>query len=153
MRQNECSFSVIEARYRIGSGTVQRILKRFAASGMTLNELKAMDPSAVEDLIYSPESQQRKDIPLPDFQHYHDCIHSKGSKVNISFCWIEYKEEHPDGYGQTQFYEYYNRFVEATYGGQTSKMAVERVPGEKMYIDRVGDKPDLLTDHRWGRCR
>ena len=153
MRQNECSFSVIEARYRIGSGTVQRILKRFAASGMTLNELKAMDPSAVEDLIYPPESQQRKDIPLPDFQHYYDRIHSKGSKVNISFCWIEYKEEHPDGYGQTQFYEYYNRFVEATYGGQTSKMAVDRVPGEKMYIDWVGDKPDLLTDPETGEIR
>ena len=153
MRQNECSFSVIEARYRIGSGTVQRILKRFAASGMTLNELKAMDPSAVEDLIYPPESQQRKDIPLPDFQHYYDRIHSKGSKVNISFCWIEYKEEHPDGYGQTQFYEYYNRFVEATYGGQTSKMAVDRVPGEKMYIDWVGDKPALLTDPETGEIR
>ena len=153
MRQNECSFSVIEARYRIGSGTVQRILKRFAASGMTLNELKAMDPSAVEDLIYPPESQQRKDIPLPDFQHYYDRIHSKGSKVNISFCWIEYKEEHPDGYGQTQFYEYYNRFVEATYGGQTSKMAVDRVPGEKMYIDWVGDKPYLLTDPGTGEIR
>lgn len=26
MRQNKCSFSVIEARYHIGSGTAQRIL-------------------------------------------------------------------------------------------------------------------------------
>ena len=26
MRQNECSFSVIQARYHIGSGTAQRIL-------------------------------------------------------------------------------------------------------------------------------
>ena len=91
MRQNECSFSVIEARYRIGSGTVQRILTRFTASGMTLDELKAMEPSAVEELIYPPESLQRKDIPLPDFQHYYDRIHAKGSKVNISYCWIEYK--------------------------------------------------------------
>ena len=31
MRQNNCPFSVIETRYRIGSGTVQRILKRFEA--------------------------------------------------------------------------------------------------------------------------
>ena len=42
LRQNQCSFSVIEARYHIGSGTVQRILNRLNASGMTLEELKAM---------------------------------------------------------------------------------------------------------------
>ena len=36
MRQNNCSFSVIEARYHIGSGTAQRILKRYEASGMTV---------------------------------------------------------------------------------------------------------------------
>ena len=49
MRQNNCSFSVIEGRYHIGSGTAQRILKRFEASGMTLEELRTMEPSAVEE--------------------------------------------------------------------------------------------------------
>ncbi len=32
-------------------------------------------------------------------------------------------------------------------------MAVECVPGEKMYIDRVGDKPELLTDPETGEIR
>ena len=41
LRQNNCSFSVIEARYHIGSGTAQRILDRFCATGFTLDELKA----------------------------------------------------------------------------------------------------------------
>lgn len=43
MRQNECSFSVIQKRYHIGSGTTQRILSRFEASGLTLEELRQMD--------------------------------------------------------------------------------------------------------------
>ena len=150
LRQNECSFSVIEDRYHIGSGTVQRILNRFAGSGMSLEELRSMDPHEVEMLIYPPESIQRKDIPLPDFQLYYDRIHAKGSKVNISFCWIEYRQEHPDGYGQSQFYELYNRFVEHNYGARDAKMAVERVPGEKMYIDWVGDKPELLVNPETG---
>ena len=96
MRQNNCSFSVIEARYHIGSGTAQRILKRYEASGMTLDELRAMGPSAVEELIYPPQNLQRKDVPVPDFQYYYDRIHGKGSKVNIAYCWIEYRKEHPD---------------------------------------------------------
>ena len=150
LRQNECSFSVIEDRYHIGSGTVQRILNRFAGSGMSLEELRSMDPHEVEMLIYPPESIQRKDIPLPDFQLYYDRIHAKGSKVNISFCWIEYRQENPNGYGQSQFYELYNRFVEQNYGARDTKMAVERVPGEKMYIDWVGDKPELLVNPETG---
>ena len=153
LRQNNCSFSVIEARYHIGSGTAQRILNRFDAAGVSLDELKSMDPHAVEDLIYPPQNLQRKDIPMPDFQHYYDRIHAKDSKVNISYCWIEYKQEHPDGYEQSQFYEYFNRFVEKTYGARDAKMAVERVPGERMYIDWVGDKPELLTDPETGEVK
>ena len=153
MRQNECSFSVIEARYHIGSGTAQRILQRFESSGMTLDGLKTMEPSAVEELFYPPENIQRKKIPLPDFQHYYDRIHAKDSSANISYCWIEYKKEHPDGYGQSQFYEYYRKFVEKNYGARDAKMAVERVPGEKMYIDWVGDKPELLTDPETGEIK
>ena len=153
MRQNNCSFSVIEARYHIGSSTVQRILKRFEASGLTLQELRTLEPGTVEELIYPPANLQRKDIPLPDFQLYYDRIHARGSKVNIAYCWIEYKQAHPDGYEQTQFYEYYNRFVETHYGKHEAAMAVGRVPGEKMYIDWVGDQPELLTDRETGELR
>ena len=88
MRQNECSFRVIQARYHIGSGTAQLILDRFEATGMTLDELKAMEPSAVEELIYPPENIQRKEVPMPDFQYCYDRIHAKDSKVNLSYCWI-----------------------------------------------------------------
>ena len=153
MRQNECSFSVIEARYHIGSSTVQLILERFDTAGLTLDDLKTMEPQTVEELIYPPENIQRKKIPLPDFQHYYDRIHAKDSKVNISFCWIEYKQEHPDGYEQTQFYELYNRFVAKNYGPRDVKMAVERIPGEKMYIDWVGDKPELIVDTETGEIK
>ena len=59
MRLNECPFSVIESRYRIGSGTVQRILERFNSSGFTLEQLKTMEPDKVEGMIYPPEKLKR----------------------------------------------------------------------------------------------
>ena len=150
MRQNQCSLSVIQNRFHIGSGTVQLILKRFKASGFSLDDLKSKEPSEVERIFYPPENLQRKDVPLPDFALYFDRIHEKGSKVNISYCWMEYKQEHPDGYEQSQFYELYNRYVEKNFGKRNLKMAVERVPGEKMYIDWVGDQPYLLTNPETG---
>ena len=150
MRQNQCSLSVIQNRLHIGSGTVQLILKRFKASGFSLDDLKSKEPSEVERIFYPPENLKRKDVPLPDFALYFDRIHEKGSKVNISYCWMEYKQEHPDGYEQSQFYELYNRYVEKNFGKRNLKMAVERVPGEKMYIDWVGDQPYLLTKPETG---
>ena len=63
---------------------------------------------------------------------------------------MEYKQEHPDGYEQSQFYELYNRYVEKNFGKRNLKMAIERVPGEKMYIDWVGDQPYLLTKPETG---
>ena len=150
MRQNGCSYRVIQNRYHLGAGTVKLILRRYEASGFTLDELNAKEPSEVENIFYPPENLQRKDVPYPDFARYFDRIHSKGSKVNISYCWLQYKEENPDGYEQSQFYELYNRYVEKNYGKRNVKMAVERVPGEKMYIDWVGDQPFLITNPETG---
>ena len=153
MRQNDCSFSTIQNRYHIGSGTSQLILKRFSASGFTLEQLKQMEPSEVEILFYPPENLQRKDIPLPDFQLYYDRIHAKGSKVNVAYCWLEYKQDNPDGYEQSQFYELYNRFIEKYFGKRETKMAVERVPGEKMYVDWIGDQPELHVNPKTGEIQ
>ena len=153
MRQNECSVPIIMSRYGIGSGTVQLILKRYSASGISLEQLKSMEPAEVEEVFYPPENHKRSDIPLPDFQHYYERIHAKGSKINISYCWLEYKTEHPDGYEQSQFYELYRRFVEKTFGKPDTKMAVERTPGERMYIDWVGDQPELLVNPETGEIQ
>lgn len=153
MRQNNCTLQSIQDRYHIGSGTVQLILNRFKDSGFTLEQLKSIEPKSVEELFYPPENLKRKSLPIPDFQMYYDRIHAKGSKVNVSYCWMDYKSKHPDGYEQTQFYELYNRFVTKNYGHQDVKMPVERVPGEKMYIDWVGDTPALLTNPETGEIK
>ena len=153
MRLNECTLGMIQDRYHIGSGTTQLILKRFNASGFTLEQLKQMEPSDVEMLFYPPENLKRKEIPLPDFQLYYDRIHAKGSKVNVAYCWLEYKQNNPNGYEQSQFYELYNRFVEKHFGKREVKMAVERIPGEKMYIDWIGDQPELLVNPETGEIQ
>lgn len=153
MRLNGCPTRSVMDRYRIGSGTVALIMSRYHAEGTSIEELRVMPPKEVESLFYPQKNLQRKDIPLPDFQYYYDRIHSGKSRVNISFCWLDYKEKNPDGYEKSQFYEYYNRFVQENYGGRQTSMAVNRNPGEKMYIDWVGDQPELLTDVETGEIK
>lgn len=153
MRLNGCQTRSVMDRYKIGSGTLNLIMSRYYANGIPIEELRMMAPKEVENLFYPQKNLQRKDVPLPDFQYYYDRIHAPGSRMNISFCWLDYKEKNPDGYEKSQFYEYFNRFIAEHYGGQKVSMAVNRIPGEKMYIDWVGDQPELLTDTETGEIK
>ncbi len=150
MRLNDVPTRSVMDRYNIGSGTLSLIMTRFKALGIPIEEFQMMLPQDVVDLIYPPQNLQRKDVPLPDFQHYYDEIHAQGSKKNIAYCWLDYKANNPEGYEKSQFYELYAKFVEENYGGKDVSMAVNRKPGEKMYIDWVGDQPELLTDFETG---
>ena len=152
-RQNGIPFSGIERRYHLGASAASLIMTRFKDIGKSYQELAQMDPWQVEDLFYPPDNLRRKQVPMPDFQDYYDRMNTAGSRVNVSYCWIDYKSKHPDGYEATQFYEYFNRFVREHYGSKRLSMAVERVPGEKLYIDWVGDKPALLTDPATGEIK
>ena len=62
-------------------------------------------------------------------------INDKSTDETILGLLNTYKEKNPDGYEKSQFYEYFNRFIAENYGGQKGSMAVNRIPGEKMYID------------------
>ena len=153
MHINQCSYRVIQSRYHLGSSTITLITRRFKECQLSLEELKKLEPNEVEKLFFPPSNIQRKVCAVPDFQSYYDRIHAKGSRINISYCWMEYKSAHPDGYEQSQFYENYARFVKETYGSSDVKMPVERIPGEKMYIDWVGDHPALLMEPETGEIK
>ena len=70
MRQNDCSYSVVQNRYHIGSSTVTLIMKRFKSSQLSLEQLKQMQPKDVEELFYPRANLLRKEIPMPDFKMY-----------------------------------------------------------------------------------
>ena len=79
-------------RYKIGSGTLSLIMERYHAGGIPIEELQMMPPKEVELLFYPQKNIKKKDIPLPDFQYYYERIHAPNSRVNISYCWLDYKE-------------------------------------------------------------
>lgn len=153
LRLDGITYDVVQSRFNVGASTVDKIMKRYVELNISYKELMKMSPSEVEELFYPKAAARRKDIPLPDYQKCYDRITASGSKVNIPFLWYEYKEANPDGYQLTQFYEHYNRFVKENYGSTKARMAVERVPGEKMYIDWVGDQPEILIDQKTGELK
>ena len=118
-----------------------------------LDDLRQMPASKVVDLIYPKENLRHKDIPLPDFGKIHEQMVQMGKHADLSFLWIDYKKEHPNGYQLAQFYKLYRDFMVDTYGTSKTSMPVERIPGEKMFIDWVGDQPELLLDTTTGELQ
>ena len=153
LRNEKVSIPVIRKRYGIGCSGIQLILDRYKESGLSWEDILRMEPTQVEELIYPPKNIRKKDIPMPDFERYYDRMMTKGSRVNMFYCWLDYKNEHPNGYQISQFYEHFNRFIDRNYGGDKVSMPVERIPGEKMYIDWVGDQPEVLVDTQTGEIK
>jgi transposase len=146
MREKNFSYRDCRARYNIGQGTVKLIIDRFNELGLPLNDLRQMQPEKVENTFYPPENIRRIEVPLPDFQMVYDRLMMKGSKLNLFYLWVECKRDHPNGYQYTQYVHYFHEFMRKNYGSKELSMPVERVPGEKVYIDWVGDQPELLVD-------
>ena len=153
LRQNGIGFSTIRRRYEIGSSTISLIMKRFGELRFTLDELRIMNPRDVESKFYPEENRRDTRKPLPDFFTIHEMMLNM-KHPDLAFIWADYyKPKYPDGYQLTQFYKLYGDFVKENFGQENVKMPVERIPGEKMYIDWIGDHPALLTDPATGEIK
>lgn len=150
MRDKGFSYRDIRARFGMGQGTVKLILDRFEELALPIADIKQMEPDKVEEAFYPPDNLRRKDIPLPDYQLIYDRLTAKGSKANLFYQWVDYKKDNPNGYQYTQFVHHFHEFVERNCGSEKVSMAVERIPGERIYIDWVGDKPELVIDQETG---
>lgn len=152
LRQAKVPYEDVQRRYGIGSSTVTLIMKRFSDIQTPLETLKATEPRKVEALFYPPENLRDSNKPLPDFHVVHQRM-LEMDHPDLAFIWMEYKEEHPDGYQLSQFYKYYGDFLRENYHLDSVKMPVERIPGERMYIDWVGDHPALLANPATGEMQ
>lgn len=136
----------IRARYAIGNSTITNIKRKFKSLDISLKELHSLDSKKIESLFYG-DSHPRKEVSLPDFGQIYRELTRKDSRVNLYFLWIEYKKQNPKGYQYTQFKHYFKEWLNQNHLEDNLRMAVERIPGEIMYLDWIGDTIDLvLTD-------
>ena len=145
-RQRDVAYETIAKRLSIGVGTVYRIEERFRATGKSLDEFRGLEPHEVQEAIYPDGLRRNKRIPLPDYASIHRRIADSNGKWNLMSEWFDYIKSNPDGYRLTQFYEHYARFLKENFGQASVRMAVERKPGEKMFIDWAGDAPSVIED-------
>jgi len=83
--------------------------------------------------------------PLPNWADVHaELKKHKNINLTMSLVWQEYKEQHPEGYQQTQFFEYYGRWKKKL----ALSMRQEHRAGERAFVDYCDGIP--LTDRNTG---
>lgn len=116
---------------------------------MTLAELLTLDEKTVVELFYPPVIREPTK-ELPDFAALYKQMQATGSRLTVWALWKRYKQEHEEGYEYTQFSKRFKDWMLENVGTKDLRMVINRKPGEKMFVDWVGDQPELLIDSETG---
>ena len=112
-------------------GAVAEYLHRAQVAGLSWPLPDDLDDVQIERRLFPPRTST-KSRPQPDFNYIHTELKKKG--VTLIQLWAEYREDHPDGYGQSQFCELYGRFAKSL----NLVMRQEHKAGHKAFSDFAG---------------
>lgn len=121
----------------LSPGTVAKVLSRLEACALAPAAALALAEDALEARLYAAASSEPT-RPLPDFAKVHAEYHRVG--VTLALLHQEYAEQHADGYGYTQFTEFYRRWL----GQRGLTMRQEHKAGEKVFVDYSGKRPHFI---------
>lgn len=121
----------------VSKSAVSNYLSRFKGAAVEIERALALSNAELTALLY-PELRQNKSRsksaqrPLPDWNYIHNELKKKG--ITKLLLWQEYKQQYPQGYGYSQFKEYYSRYVKEI---NPSMRQVHHV-GDKLFVDFSG---------------
>jgi len=121
--------------------TVSDHLARAAKAGITWPLPEGMDDAALETRLFTraavPVATSR---PLPDWAELDRELRSK-KNVTLALLHLEYKEQHPEGYGYSQFCVHYH----AWRGKIDLVMRQQHRAGEKCFVDWAGQTVPIIN--------
>ncbi len=131
----------------ISSSTVSEYLSRAKAAGLSWPLPADLKASQLEQLLFpEPRRSSGRPIPQPDWTQVHTELKRKG--VTLSLLWVEYRQDHPDGYAYSQFCQKYRLWAKRL---KPSMRQTHRA-GEKLFIDYTGQTVPVI-DPQTGEVR
>jgi transposase len=126
----------------IARNTLKKYLKEFEQSGLSFDEINQLSDKDLEDLFVKPLER----IPINNkLQHLFSLFPSmdkelKRKGVTRKTLWESYKQQHPEGFGRSQFNSYF-----AAWKAQVNPtMRMEHKVGDKLYVDFAGEKLHII---------
>jgi transposase len=123
---------------KISHSTVLEYERRARSAGLGWPLPDEIDDTQLEKIVCGPPPQRSGQREMPEIGYL--AAEMKKRHVTLHLLWLEYKDDHPDGYQYTQFCEYYRR--------EKKKLDVvlrqEHRAGEKLFTDYAGDTVDII---------
>jgi transposase len=121
----------------ISRNTIKKYLKQIVHLGLTMSEIETMSDEHMDRLFGEQPVKNMGDrhkTLRALFPNMEKELRKRGvTKLRL---WSEYKENYPDGFSRSQFYEQYNRWLKHS----KPSMHIEHKVGDKMYVDYAGGK-------------
>ena len=145
----ECGLSnrAIARSCSISHSTVGEHLRRAQDAGLSWPFAADLDEDRLFELLF-PKSldSSSRDIPRPDWQWIHAELRKKS--VTLRLLWVEHREDHPTGYGYSQFCALYRQWAKRL----NPSMRLSHKAGEKVFVDYAGQKAPVI-DPQTGEIR
>jgi transposase len=132
----------IAASVKCGKTTVGDVKKRCENAELTYAVAKELSNTEIEKRLY-PSKAVAANKPPPDWESVHKWLKS-GKRRNLQYAWEEYRLKEPNGLGYSQYCRQYKIWKDTT--GKTVAMVQTHEPGDKMFLDWVGDTLDCVVD-------
>ena len=120
------------ASLSMARSTVNDYLNRARVAGLSWPLPEEMDDDQLERRLFPDVAGPTLRHPQPDYEVLKKELAKKG--VTLQLLWFEYREEHPGGYGYSQFCERYRIWRRH----QSVTMRQDHKAGEKMFVDFPG---------------
>lgn len=137
------SKKLISDQTGIARNTLKKYIKEFADSGLTYEDLNAISDKELEDIFIKSEAKplnNKLETLFNLFPKYEKELKKKGvTRIHV---WTTYKAQYPDGVGRSQFNHYYCLWKKQS----SPTMRMEHKAGDKMYVDFVGDRLQLVDE-------
>lgn len=119
--------------------TVSGYLSRAFEAGLTWPQAAELSEEELYERLFPPAPPVSRSRPLPDWAH----VHKEASRPGVTLLlqWEEYRAEHPDGYGRTQFYAKYRAWCETL----EPVMRITHTAGDKVFVDYSGQRVPIVN--------
>jgi len=128
----------------VARNTIKRYIQQFILEELPWEDMQLLSDYEL-DMLFANLTDIQPDPRLVQLQTLLPAIEKqlKRPGYTLTRLWEEYKAQHPDGYGHTQFYKYYR-----LYANQVKPvMHIDHKAGDKMYIDFAGKKLCIVDPH------
>ena len=137
------SIRQIEQLSGISRNTIREYLRRIPLSGLSIEELLKLEDEKLMSIVQVDAIEKDRSGRLADDRHqiieqrleyYKAELNRRG--VTRQLLWQEYRSDHPQGYGYTQFCEHLGRYLKR----DQAVMHFDHRPGEQLQVDFAGGK-------------